>query len=186
MDRCRQRLHEQDLPADGDGAVDAGDDDAGEEEDLDARSRRAQRQTPGQAGGEEAVVEALVVASIPSERRCLGGRNGETSSGRAACPRGTSSRTRKSTAAEQQPSRHRYRRRASASKLHGLRPSARGKQASEGEPLRAACDQPSVAAGALAARSARKEPRHGWRSVPTTPTQPRRALAAALTRAGRG
>src|SRR3954453_14024779 len=56
------RLHIKNSPADGGGAIDAGDDHAEQEERLDLQRKRrsALQQAPGQARGEEAVIEPLI------------------------------------------------------------------------------------------------------------------------------
>src|SRR5207249_6446644 len=59
-DRTWKRLYPENLQVRGEGAEYAGDDDAGEEEDLDRVSVRSQGEAPDQSGGEEAVVQALV------------------------------------------------------------------------------------------------------------------------------
>src|SRR6267378_4437712 len=59
-DDSRQRLHPEYLAARGESAEHAGDDHAAEEEDLDRNARGAESEAPNQAGGEEAVVQALV------------------------------------------------------------------------------------------------------------------------------
>src|ERR1017187_7169142 len=70
-DRSRQSLHEQDPAADGHSAVNTGNDDADQKEylDLEGKGGNALQQPPNQAGGEEAVIEAL----IGGEHRGIGG-----------------------------------------------------------------------------------------------------------------
>src|SRR6185437_3156744 len=64
----RDRLDEQDTPADGPAAIEASDDDATQEEDPGRLAAAARPKAPGEAGDEERVIEPLIGRHDPALR----------------------------------------------------------------------------------------------------------------------